>query len=145
MASPEVEVIVFSLNNHPTAGDDVIASGVRRTVQATGRRVTTHRYVEHGVRGTVEAIAALTCAVSTRLHGAIVSYLTGVPFVMVAYHLKCGDFARDIGLLPALCIDPGASSETWAEAGRHAIASAAWETGVEIYRKRCANAYLRAT
>jgi polysaccharide pyruvyl transferase WcaK-like protein len=45
----------------------------------------------------LDAIETCTAVVGVRLHSCILAYALGVPFVLVDYHAKCGDFLNTIG------------------------------------------------
>lgn len=100
-----LQVEVFSLNEHPLHGDSVLADELHARLQARGVRAQRWRYARQGPWGAVEAIANCDAMISARLHGAIVAYMLGVPFMIIDYHPKCRDFADDIGLAPARCLD----------------------------------------
>ncbi|MDA7877730.1 polysaccharide pyruvyl transferase family protein, partial [Akkermansiaceae bacterium] len=62
-----------------------------------GRRV--ERFAHNGdAKRTFERIRQLSQFVSMRLHGSILAYTAGVPFLSLEYHPKCKDFAVTIGL-----------------------------------------------
>ena len=64
-------------------------------LDATGPvEVHTHR---GDVVSTLEAIRGCTAVIGVRLHSCILAYSVGVPFVLVDYHSKCGDFLETIG------------------------------------------------
>lgn len=46
----------------------------------------------------IEAIASCCGVIATRLHAAIFAYMTATPFVVVNYHVKCENFAVEVGL-----------------------------------------------
>jgi polysaccharide pyruvyl transferase WcaK-like protein len=91
-------VDVFSLNEHPRHGDCELAEAIARRLREGGVAVEVLRYTQPDPLAMVAAIGRCDAMVSARLHGAIVSWLCGVPFAIVDYHRKCRDFADDIGL-----------------------------------------------
>jgi len=93
-----LEVEVFSLNGHPLHGDVELARTWQQALSAQGIPARQIRYLHCDPVATVRAIAACDAFISTRLHGAIVAYMLGVPFMIVDYHPKCTDFADDIAL-----------------------------------------------
>ena len=52
----------------------------------------------------IKLIGACDGVIATRLHAAIFAYLTGTPFVVVNYHIKCASFAVEVGLSDASII-----------------------------------------
>ncbi|RPE81657.1 polysaccharide pyruvyl transferase family protein [Vulcaniibacterium tengchongense] len=95
-----LQVDVFSLNEHPTHGDVALGDALQRALGESGVLSRRVRYRGMGPLALAREIAACDAFVSARLHGAIVSYLYGVPFTIIDYHPKCRDFADDIGLGP---------------------------------------------
>lgn len=96
--SRRLVVDVFSLNEHPRHGDGELAETLAHRLRAGGVAVEVRRYTQPDPLAMVAAISRCDVMVSARLHGAIVAWLCGVPFVIVDYHRKCRDFADDIGL-----------------------------------------------
>lgn len=99
-----VDVLLFSLNEHPVHGDQQIADRMRQALLLRGVEATRWRYAGSSPRAAVEALGRCDAIISARLHGAIVAYMQGVPFCIVDYHPKCKDFANDVGLPPLQCI-----------------------------------------
>ncbi|GAB2496562.1 hypothetical protein GCM10027084_07220 [Pseudoxanthomonas sangjuensis] len=97
-AAAPLRVRVFCLNSHPEHGDEAIATRLHARLRERGVDAVLQRYDGRDPLATVGGIADCDAFISARLHGAIVSYLCGVPFTMVEYHPKCRDFADDIGL-----------------------------------------------
>jgi len=98
-AGQELQVEVFSLNEHPHLGDGAIAADLHQKLLANGVDSTHWRYTGRGPLDAVRAIGRCDAMISARLHGAIVAYMQGIPFAIIDYHRKCRDFASDIGLL----------------------------------------------
>lgn len=92
-----IHVVLFSLNSHPHHGDDALANSLQQSLREAGVKVEMRRYRGDPL-ATAQAIRGCNAFVSARLHGAIVAYLTDVPFAIVDYHPKCRDFADDIAL-----------------------------------------------
>lgn len=91
------EPIVLSLNSHETNGDDDVALEVVHLLGLQGIQASTLCYSELGMGATMDLFSAASLVVSGRLHGAVVSYLFGRPFVLLPYHRKCIDFLDEIG------------------------------------------------
>lgn len=106
-----VQVAVFSLNGHAHHGDEALAVDLQHRLRDAGLQAEVRRYRGDPI-ATVHAIRGCDAFISARLHGAIVSYLCGVPFAMVDYHPKCRDFADDIGLPEVLRINGAAHDAT---------------------------------
>ena len=93
-----LQVEIFSLNGHAIHGDGELAQAWHRALAAQGILARQIDYLHCDPIATARAIAECDAFISTRLHGAIVAYMVGVPFMIVDYHPKCADFADDIGL-----------------------------------------------
>ena len=94
----KLQVDVFSLNEHPVHGDVALSQNLLRELSAHGISARHVRYLHCDPIAAARAIGQCDVYVSTRLHGAIVAYMLGVPFMIVEYHPKCTDFADDIAL-----------------------------------------------
>jgi polysaccharide pyruvyl transferase WcaK-like protein len=110
------KVEVFSLNNHLSCGDDLLAQKACTKLEQSGVNCSLIRNVDYGVAGVWRRIGLCDLFVSVRLHGAVAAYLNQVPFVLVEYHKKCTDFLDDIGQCNSLRIvgsvsDAGTISE----------------------------------
>jgi len=90
-------VEVFSLNNHQQFGDDILAQSICSRLSKECIEFKLNRHIELGVREVWKRIACCDAFISVRLHGAIAAYQNDVPFALVEYHKKCGDFLDDIG------------------------------------------------
>lgn len=90
-------VEVFSLNNHQQFGDDILAESIGSRLSKEGIEFKLNRHIELGFFEVWKRIACCDAFISVRLHGAIAAYLNEVPFALVEYHKKCGDFLDDIG------------------------------------------------
>jgi polysaccharide pyruvyl transferase WcaK-like protein len=93
-----VQPEIFSLNDHPEHGDLKLSQSLQQGLSASGISARLVRYQRSDPIATAQAMSKCDVFVSTRLHGAIVAYMLGVPFMGVDYHPKCADFADDIGL-----------------------------------------------
>lgn len=88
---------IFCLNDHPKHGDLELSEALQQGLSAQGIPTQLVRYRGDPI-ATARAIGRCDAFVSTRLHGAIVAYMMGVPFMAIDYHPKCADFSDDIGL-----------------------------------------------
>lgn len=89
------EVVFFSLCVNPKSDDRLMASAFG---EGYGRVGITN-FEHNGDPGrTYEKIAETSHFISMRLHGAILAFTAGVPFLQLEYHQKCADFAETIGL-----------------------------------------------
>jgi polysaccharide pyruvyl transferase WcaK-like protein len=93
-----LQVDVFSLNGHPTHGDEALAEDLQSRLRERGIAVMLRAYRGRDPLATVREVGRCDAFISARLHGAIVAYMCGVPFALVEYHPKCRDFADDVGL-----------------------------------------------
>jgi polysaccharide pyruvyl transferase WcaK-like protein len=93
----DAKVYVFSLNNHPEFGDDGLAKVLCKKLLIAGIEYRLIRNSEHSIDDIWRQIANCDAFLSVRLHGAIVAYLSDIPFALVEYHQKCTDFLEDIG------------------------------------------------
>ena len=92
-----IDVTVLCLNQHPEVGDFDLSQYVQSELLRLGVRTKLVLYQEFGVRGTWNLISNFDAYVSVRLHGAISSYLCGVPFLLFEYQEKCTEFLDYIG------------------------------------------------
>lgn len=93
----DANVYVFSLNNHPEFGDDGLAKVLCEKLSNAGIEYRLIRNSDHSIDNVWRQIATCNAFLSVRLHGAIVAYLSDIPFILVEYHQKCTDFLEDIG------------------------------------------------
>lgn len=99
-----IEVVLFSLNEHPEVGDRRLTGELER--QLIDRNITARVLHYSGDPGaTARAIGSCDAFMSARLHGALTAYVLGIPFAMIDYHPKCRDFADDVGLPETQRID----------------------------------------
>lgn len=91
-----VEVKPLALNTNEYQEDLTFAKKLEACLADAGCRV--HPVVEESdpLRMWTE-IARCGAILSTRLHGQISGYMTGVPVVALEYHPKCSDFLDDVG------------------------------------------------
>ncbi|RKN49516.1 polysaccharide pyruvyl transferase family protein [Micromonospora endolithica] len=105
----QVDVTVFVFNTHPVRGDVEASERLRSSLRGLcDVRVVT---ADDGVRAIFSEMRACDAGLHMRMHGAIFSYVAGVPFALVPYHRKCADFLDEIGqpagrLLPVQPDDP---------------------------------------
>ncbi|HWV57683.1 MAG TPA: polysaccharide pyruvyl transferase family protein [Longimicrobiales bacterium] len=90
-----VDVTVLVFNDHPERGDNAVSRRLAERLPRTG----THRVVTaaEGVGALIAALAQCDACLHVRLHGAIFSYVLGIPFALVPYQPKCDDFLEEIG------------------------------------------------
>ena len=93
----DARIHVFSLNNHPEFGDDHLAKVLCEKLSKDGIEHKLIRNSNSSLEDVWHQIAICTAFLSVRLHGAIVAYLSDIPFALVEYHQKCTDFLEDIG------------------------------------------------
>lgn len=93
----DVHAVVLNLNDHPKIGDFKLSLYVKNQLDQRGVSNELLNYRDMGVVNTWKTIAGFDAYVSVRLHGAVSAYLTGTPFALFEYHVKCEEFLRDIG------------------------------------------------
>jgi len=93
-----LQVDVFCLNGHAVHGDMQLAQALHQALADCGVAARRVDYRHGDPLATARALGECNAVISTRLHGAIVAYVLGVPFMIVDYHPKCADFASDIDL-----------------------------------------------
>ena len=93
----DARVEVFSLNNHPQFGDDLLAQYICSRLSEERIEFNLNRHIELGVCEIWKRISYCDTFIGVRLHSAIAAYLNKVPFFLVEYHKKCEDFLDDIG------------------------------------------------
>lgn len=136
---PCSRVRVLALNHHPTWGDVAASRRTGAALAAAGHEVLVLAWHDLGLAGTCAALADSAAVWTQRLHGGLVAYLTGTPFVLVGHHAKCADFGADIGLHPSLLVAP---TDDWADAARLSLtAPEPWEVSPEAYRRRAEQSY----
>jgi polysaccharide pyruvyl transferase WcaK-like protein len=90
-----VDVTVFVFNTHPVHGDVRVSERLRAAVEGLcDVRVVT---AADGVRATWQAMKECQLGLHMRLHGAIFSYVAGVPFALVPYQPKCDHLLDELG------------------------------------------------
>ncbi|MBN8713360.1 MAG: polysaccharide pyruvyl transferase family protein [Xanthomonadales bacterium] len=93
-----IEVAVYSLNEHDLHGDRALSRQLQQCLDHAGIACRLMGYAGQGPLMMAGSIGTCDAFVSARLHGAITAYMGKVPFTIIDYHPKCGDFADDIGL-----------------------------------------------
>lgn len=91
-------LVILALNAHPNLGDHECAKMYARKGRLAGLEVRVLSYGDLGLAETIGLLGRARAVVSTRLHGAIVPYLFGIPFMLVEYQEKCTQFLMDIGV-----------------------------------------------
>lgn len=136
------EIVYLSLNSRPEIGDDNLARYGTEALRAGGLRASERRFAEEGIDGVKNLIARMDAVFAGRLHGAVVAYLTDVPFAIVEYDRKCSEFAEDVGLPTVLRLTPQSSGRDWEEAAAALAAGVRPEMPAATYRRRAESAYL---
>lgn len=93
--------LALNLCSNPQFPDQPATDIFLSKIQA--HQVHTHTHCGN-VTETLSAMSGCQTIVSMRLHGCIMALALGIPFVVLAYHQKCEDFATMIGLDPRLVI-----------------------------------------
>jgi len=90
-----MKVVLLSLCLNPASDDRIMAKAFANAFGSANLECFEHN--GDPIR-TFEKVRACSHIVSTRLHGGIMAYAAGVPFLQLEYHQKCSDFAETIGL-----------------------------------------------
>lgn len=139
----DIPVNVLALNHHHELGDEGLSNEVAGGLREAGLgAVEVHSYRRLGVDGVIRFLAGSLAVWTQRLHGGIVSYLVGTPFVIVGHHAKCRDFASDIGLDPSLVLptrggDWSGASKTLEHPFGH------WQLDPDEYMAKARSTYLK--
>ncbi len=89
------DVTIFVFNTHPVHGDVRVSERLRQALEGLcDVRVVT---AADGVRATWQAMKDCHVGLHMRLHGAIFSYVAGVPFLLVPYQPKCEHLLDELG------------------------------------------------
>jgi polysaccharide pyruvyl transferase WcaK-like protein len=99
-----IDVTIFVFNTHSRHGDLEVSHRLRS--ELTGRCEVREVTERDGVARIWREMKECDLGVHMRLHGAIFSYMAGVPFVLVPYQRKCDDFLDEIGQPGSLRLDP---------------------------------------
>ncbi|WP_081447268.1 polysaccharide pyruvyl transferase family protein [Corynebacterium efficiens] len=140
-AKPDVNIL--ALASTPTANDEPIGQLLSEKLTELGYSVKFVPYSAVGIRGMIEILTESSMVWSQRLHGAIVSYLADVPFLLDGHHAKCIDFAEDIRLNSKLLVNV---ADGWG-AGIRALLDDETRSGMSPtgYKRRAEEAYTGAT
>lgn len=141
LAETGAEAVVCSLNSHPQLGDAEVAQLVARVCIDRGVPVDVCDYRTLGLEATLKLIAGARAVWTQRLHGAVVAYVAGVPYVLAGHHEKCRAFAQDtLGLRGLVAAD----GEGIHRAGPASLEGVLAHRAVDTYRRRAEQAYLGA-
>lgn len=138
--TPKVRLLALSQN--PNSNDLPLCEMLFAALSAEGFTVSLDTFEELGLDGTCDAVAESLMVWSYRLHGAIVSYLAGVPFLIVGHHAKCVDFGDDIGAHESTVLT---LDQSWTAAVIALANGAAPHMPPAAYRTRAHAEYLRDT
>lgn len=130
---------LLALSRAPTADDLPLCRTLQYTLFQHGHDATIVPYGKISVLEMTRELAESSMVWSQRLHGAIVSYLCDVPFLLVGHHAKCVDFANDIGLDGRTIVE---SHDGWDEGIRALLATGRRSRmTADAYRSRAREAY----
>jgi polysaccharide pyruvyl transferase WcaK-like protein len=87
------EVMFVSLDEESVAATGDIA----RLFEPKHMHVSRYRY-EGSIAEVIDRLASASCVVTSKLHGAITSYVYDVPALLFCYQRKCVEFLNDRGL-----------------------------------------------
>lgn len=89
-----IQLKFFIFNGHSTMGDEALTLETAALIPE--EKVTILPYSKN-IKFVWDEIKKCDYMFSTRLHASVFSCYAGVPFTLVEYHRKCGDFLEDIG------------------------------------------------
>lgn len=135
------DVNVVALNSHPVNGDFAVCRALSEALERDGAKARIIDYSDVGISGVIEILSSSKLVIATRLHAGIVAYLTETPVVLVAYHRKSIDFAKDVGLSPASVVGTSSLLDEWEGAMESATAQPSMTA--EVYRERAIDAYFK--
>lgn len=137
--SPDVQLVLLALAGHSVSGDRQLCEEVAAILHVDGIAAEVATYAQLGLEETCRYIAESLAVFTYRLHGALVAYLSDVPFLLVGHHAKCIDFAVDIDASECIV----GVHQTWSESVKSLLAG---EISVPFssvdYRSRARDAYL---
>ncbi|WP_415767902.1 polysaccharide pyruvyl transferase family protein [Paraburkholderia sp. J69-1] len=87
------EVLFISLDEESVA----ITGDIARLFKPEQVRVSRYRY-DGSITEVIDLLANASCVVTSKLHGAITSYVYNVPALLFCYQRKCVEFLNDRGL-----------------------------------------------
>ncbi|MFW6597664.1 polysaccharide pyruvyl transferase family protein [Propionibacteriaceae bacterium Y2011] len=135
-------VTVLAMSSQGTSDDGPLCAGLASGLSDRGIDVDLASFADLGLSQTCRLLASSAMVWSQRLHGAIVAYLSDVPFMLVGHHAKCRDFGSDIGADQQIV----ALDEPWAPVAA-ALADGSFRPhmGSDAYRDRARGAYAAAS
>lgn len=89
------EVQLLEFNGHRLDGDFCKVDYINKKLSKKNFNISVVRYNRDTLQ-MIQAISRSKHVISTRLHGAILSHIIGVPFSLVEYHIKCTDWLNTI-------------------------------------------------
>lgn len=105
-------VRIIGLNGHPKMGDASLVRKLESALRQQGIKCETEMFPDLGLGGTIAALSSAELVLSQRLHGAIVAYLSGGPFIMIDHHPKCRAFVEDVTGSDSVCLPLAAAEIT---------------------------------
>lgn len=84
------EVLFVSLDNESVA----VTGDIARLFLPSNVEVSRFRYSD-SITEVIDLLANATCVITSKLHGAIVSFVYDVPVLLFCYEQKCSEFLRD--------------------------------------------------
>ena len=85
----------FVFNGHAASGDDAVTDEVIASLD--GYPHVERLAYDPDPKRVYAELARCDAIFGVRLHACILAYTAGVPFILVEYHRKCGDFLDEIG------------------------------------------------
>lgn len=89
------EIQLLEFNGHKRDGDFEKIMNIKIALSFLKIKIEIIRYSNNPDK-MIQAISQSKFVISTRLHGAIISHIVGVPFILLEYHAKCTDWLDTI-------------------------------------------------
>lgn len=90
------EIQLLEFNGHRTDGDLKKVEYIKKALSFMNLKVKIIRY-STDPNEMIKAISRSKFVISTRLHGAIIAHIVGIPFTLLEYHIKCSSWLDTIG------------------------------------------------
>lgn len=132
------DVRLLALSCSQNSDDRPICVELRGALRSAGFRVELLDFSSLGVEGTCEALGRSRMVLSQRLHGAVVAYLSRVPFALEPHHDKCAEFCRDIRVDPQAILSGDTEWGSFVEQGLEILPP---RVSPETYYERALKAY----
>jgi polysaccharide pyruvyl transferase WcaK-like protein len=101
---PELKVCIFVIRGGEREDDNDLSTQLYEKLSQTDSTRVELVHFSQDPRKTFQKIAECGKFIGTRLHSGILAYLAGCDLLLLSYHKKVEDFAKEIGLSCDACI-----------------------------------------